>query len=113
MIVPYAARSTFDVLGRIMAVRMGELLGQTVIVENTTGAGGIISVQAGNQHQTGWLHVLLGTVGTHAYDQTMYRKRRYDAINDLAPSLYSPSSRWCWRCARICRPIPCRSSPRC
>ena len=46
MVVPYAAGGTFDVLGRIIAVRMGELLGQTVIVENTTGAGGIVGVSA-------------------------------------------------------------------
>ena len=39
MIVPYAAGGTFDVLGRILASRMSELLGQPVIVENTSGAG--------------------------------------------------------------------------
>jgi tripartite-type tricarboxylate transporter receptor subunit TctC len=44
MVVPYAAGGTFDVMGRIVAARMGELLGQPVIVENTTGAGGIIGV---------------------------------------------------------------------
>ena len=38
MVVPFAAGGTFDVMGRIMAVRMSELLGQQVIVENTTGA---------------------------------------------------------------------------
>ena len=44
MVVPFAAGGTFDVMGRIMAARMSELLGQQVVVENTTGAGGIIGV---------------------------------------------------------------------
>ena len=44
MVVPYAAGGTFDVMGRILTTRMSELLGQPVVVENTTGAGGIIGV---------------------------------------------------------------------
>src|ERR1051326_1383421 len=44
MVVPYAAGGTFDVMGRIIAVRMSELLGRQIVVENTTGAGGIIGV---------------------------------------------------------------------
>ncbi len=85
MVVPYAAGGTFDVLGRIIAVRMGELLGQTVIVENTTGAGGIVGVTRVINARPDGYTFLLGTVGTHAYNQTIYKKRRYDAINDLAP----------------------------
>ena len=85
MVVPFAAGGTFDVLGRIMAVRMGELLGQTVIVENTTGAGGIVGVNRVISAKPDGYTFLLGTVGTHAYNQTIYKKRRYDAINDFAP----------------------------
>jgi tripartite-type tricarboxylate transporter receptor subunit TctC len=85
MVVPYAAGGTFDVLGRIMAVRMGELLGQTVIVENTTGAGGIVGVNRVISAKPDGYTLLLGTVGTHAYNQTIYKKRRYDAINDFTP----------------------------
>jgi tripartite-type tricarboxylate transporter receptor subunit TctC len=44
MVVSYAAGGTFDVMGRIVAVRMSEILGQQIVVENTTGAGGIIGV---------------------------------------------------------------------
>src|SRR6476620_10749157 len=85
MVVPYAAGGTFDVVGRIMAVRMGELLGQTVIVENTTGAGGIVGVHRVINAKPDGYTILLGTVGTHAYNQTIYKKRRYDAVNDFAP----------------------------
>ena len=85
MVVPYAAGGSFDVLGRIIAVRMGEILGQSVIVENTTGAGGIVGVKRVIETRPDGYTFLLGTVGTHAYNQTIYKKRRYDAINDLAP----------------------------
>jgi tripartite-type tricarboxylate transporter receptor subunit TctC len=85
MVVPFAAGGTFDVLGRIMAARMGESLGQTVIVENTTGAGGIVGVTRVINAKPDGYTFLLGTVGTHAYNQTIYKKRRYDAINDFAP----------------------------
>jgi tripartite-type tricarboxylate transporter receptor subunit TctC len=85
MVVPYAAGGTFDVMGRILATRMSELLGQPVIVENTTGAGGIIGVnRAVNAAPDGYT-LLLGSTGTHAYNQTIYKKRRYDAINDFTP----------------------------
>jgi tripartite-type tricarboxylate transporter receptor subunit TctC len=85
MIVPYAAGGTFDVMGRIIAVRMGELLGQAVIVENTTGAGGIVGVNRVIAARPDGYTILFGTVGTHAYNQSIYRKRRYDAINDFTP----------------------------
>jgi len=85
MVVPFAAGGTFDVMGRIIATRMSELLGQQVVVENTTGAGGIIGVNRVINATPDGYTVLLGTVGTHAYNQWIYKKRRYDAINDLAP----------------------------
>lgn len=85
MVVPFAAGGAFDVLGRIVAAQMGAIFGQTVIVENTTGAGGIVGVTRVISAKPDGYTFLLGTVGTHAYNQTIYKKRRYDAINDLAP----------------------------
>jgi tripartite-type tricarboxylate transporter receptor subunit TctC len=85
MVVPFAAGGTFDVMGRIIATRMSEILGQQVVVENTTGAGGIVGVtRVVNAAPDGYT-VLLGTSGTHAYNQWIYKKRRYDAINDFTP----------------------------
>ncbi|HKA79428.1 MAG TPA: tripartite tricarboxylate transporter substrate binding protein [Xanthobacteraceae bacterium] len=85
MVVPFAAGGTFDVMGRILATRMSELLGQPVVVENTTGAGGIVGVsRVVNAGPDGYT-LLLGSTGTHAYNQTIYKKRRYDAIGDFTP----------------------------
>jgi tripartite-type tricarboxylate transporter receptor subunit TctC len=85
IVVPYAAGGVFDTMARIIAVRMGELLGQPVIVENVTGAGGIIGVQSVMNAKPDGYTVLLGTIGTHAYNQSIYRKRRYDAVSDFTP----------------------------
>src|SRR5262245_63425413 len=85
MVVPFAAGGTFDVMGRIMAVRMSEILGQQVVVENTSGAGGILRVhRVGNAAPDGHT-LLLGSTGTHAYNQTIYKNRRYDAAKDFTP----------------------------
>ncbi len=85
MVVPYAAGGTFDVMGRILAPRMSELLGQPGIVENTTGAGGIVGVNRVINSAPDGYTLLLGSTGTHAYNQTIYKKRRYDALTDFTP----------------------------
>src|SRR4051794_37358364 len=85
MVVPFAAGGTFDVLGRIIAVRMAELLGQSIVVENVTGAGGIVGVTRVINAAPDGYTLLLGTVGTHAYNQWVYKRRRYDAIGDFTP----------------------------
>jgi tripartite-type tricarboxylate transporter receptor subunit TctC len=113
MVVPYAAGGTFDVMGRILAARMSEILNQPVIVENTTGAGGIIGVTRVINAAPDGYTLLLGSTGTHAYNQTIYKKRRYGAINDFTPVALFPSNRWCSRCAKIFPPAPSRSLLRC
>jgi len=85
MVVPFAAGGTFDVMGRIMAVRMSELLGQQVVVENPSGAGGIVGVNRVVNAAPDGYTLLLGSTGTHAYNQTIYKKRRYDAAKDFTP----------------------------
>jgi tripartite-type tricarboxylate transporter receptor subunit TctC len=61
------------------------LLGQQIVVENTTGAGGIIGVNRVINATPDGYTILLGSTGTHAYNQTIYKKRRYDAVNDFTP----------------------------
>jgi tripartite-type tricarboxylate transporter receptor subunit TctC len=84
-VVPFAAGGAFDVMGRIIAARMSEILGQQVLVENTTGAAGIIGVnRVANATPDGYTF-LFGSIGTHAYNQTIYKKPRYNAVTDFAP----------------------------
>jgi tripartite-type tricarboxylate transporter receptor subunit TctC len=85
MIIPFAAGGPTDVLGRVMAQRMSELLGHQVIVENVGGAGGMTgSKRVADAAPDGYTFVL-GTVGTHAQSQTIYKKPLYNSATDFTP----------------------------
>jgi len=85
MIIPFAAGGPTDVLGRLVAGRMSEVLGQTVVVENVNGAGGMTgSARVANATPDGYQFVL-GTVGTHAQGQTLYKHPLYNAVTDFTP----------------------------
>jgi tripartite-type tricarboxylate transporter receptor subunit TctC len=85
MIIPFAAGGPTDVLGRLVAGRMSELMGQTVIVENVNGAGGMTgSERVANASPDGY-NFVLATVGTHAQGQTLYKHPLYDAVADFTP----------------------------
>jgi tripartite-type tricarboxylate transporter receptor subunit TctC len=85
MIIPFAAGGPTDVLGRVMAQRMSELLGQQVVVENIGGAGGMTgSARVAQAPPDGYMMVL-GTVGSHAQNQTMYKRPQYNSTTDFTP----------------------------
>ena len=85
MIIPFAAGGPTDVLGRIMAQRMGEILKQTVLVENVGGAGGMTGSKRAADAKPDGYTILLGTVGTHAQGQTLYKKPLYNSVTDFTP----------------------------
>ena len=85
MVVPFAAGGPTDVVGRVIAARLSEILGQQVVVENVTGAGGMTGALRVAQAPPDGSQVLLGTVGTQAYSQTLYKRPLYNAIQDFAP----------------------------
>lgn len=85
MVIPFAAGGPTDVLGRVMAQRMGEILGQQVIVENIGGAGGMTGgIRVKNAAPDGYT-MEIGTVGTHAQNQTLYKKPAYNSETDFTP----------------------------
>jgi len=85
MVIPFAAGGPTDLLGRVIAQRMGEILKQTVVVENVGGAGGMTgSKRVADAKADGYTFVL-GTVGTHAQGQTLYKHPLYNASTDFAP----------------------------
>jgi len=85
MVVPFAAGGPTHVVGRALADRLGDILGQQVIVENIGGAGGMNGAQRVALANPDGYQVLLGTVGTQAYNQTLYKKPLYNANDDFAP----------------------------
>jgi tripartite-type tricarboxylate transporter receptor subunit TctC len=85
MVVPFAAGGSFDVMGRIFAPRLSEILHQQVIIENVGAAAGIVGVNRVARAAPDGYVFLLGSVGTHAYNQTLYKKLPYNAATDFAP----------------------------
>jgi tripartite-type tricarboxylate transporter receptor subunit TctC len=85
MVIPFAAGGATDVLGRVMAEGMSKSLGQQVIVENVGGVGGGTGSLRVSRAEPDGYTFLLGTVGTHAQNQTLYKKPLYDAASDFQP----------------------------
>jgi tripartite-type tricarboxylate transporter receptor subunit TctC len=85
MVVPTTAGGAPDLLGRVVASRLSELLGQPVIVENIAGAGGMIGAARVARAPADGYQFLIGTLGTQAQNQTLYKSPLYDAAADFAP----------------------------
>ena len=94
LVVPFAAGGSFDVIARIITPRLSEILGQQVVVENVGAAAGIVGVNRIAHAAPDGYSVLLGTVGTHAYNPALYKKLPYDPTSDLLQSGSSPNSPW-------------------
>src|SRR5262245_9924609 len=85
MIVLFAAGGGQDVLGRLMAQRMSEILGQQIVVENIGGAAGVTGSKRVADAQPNGYNMGIGSVGTHAHNQSLYKKPAYDAAADFTP----------------------------
>ena len=85
MVVPFAAGGAFDVVGRVFAPYLSHGLGQQVIVENVGAAAGIVGTNRVAKATPDGYVFLFGSVGTHAYNQTLYKKPLYNAVTDFTP----------------------------
>jgi tripartite-type tricarboxylate transporter receptor subunit TctC len=85
MVVPFAAGGPADMVGRILAPRLSELLRQQVVIENVGGSGGMSgSVRVAKAAPDGY-QIVLGNMGTHAANQTFYKSPLYNAATDFMP----------------------------
>jgi tripartite-type tricarboxylate transporter receptor subunit TctC len=85
MINPFAAGGPNDVMARLFAQRMGEILGQPIIVENVGGAGGMNGADRVAKAAPDGYTFLQGTVGTQAQNQTLFKNPAYNSLTDFAP----------------------------
>lgn len=85
MVVPFAAGGQVDVLARVIAPRLSEILGQQVVVENVGGGAGMIgSSRVARGAPDGYLFIL-GSISTHTFNQTLVKQPQYNVITDFAP----------------------------
>jgi tripartite-type tricarboxylate transporter receptor subunit TctC len=85
VIVPFPAGGTTDIVARLAGVELSRELGQPVIIDNRPGAGGNIGSQAVARAAADGYTLVMGTVGTHAINPSLYKKMPYDHIKDFAP----------------------------
>jgi tripartite-type tricarboxylate transporter receptor subunit TctC len=114
MLVPFAAGGGADIMGRILAAQLSEVLGQQVTVENAGRAGGMTGAYRVAKAAPDGYQFVLGTNGTHAQNQSLYKNPLYNAATDFAPvALIAEqpiallarhrSSTWRWPSAYCCR----------
>ncbi|WP_287885733.1 MULTISPECIES: Bug family tripartite tricarboxylate transporter substrate binding protein [Paracoccus] len=85
LVIPFAAGGSTDVVGRIVADRMSQELGQQVIVQNVGGAGGSLgAAQVAKADPDGYT-ILMATVATHALNPLILKQKPYDPVEDFAP----------------------------
>jgi tripartite-type tricarboxylate transporter receptor subunit TctC len=85
LIVGFAPGGSTDIVGRIVAQRLGERLGQSVVVDNKAGAGGTIGADATAKSAPDGYTLTLGTTSTHAIAAGAYSKLPYDPVADFTP----------------------------
>lgn len=85
LVVPFGAGTTTDSVSRVVADGLGKALQQTVIVDNRAGAGGSTGSDAVAKSAPDGRTIVMGTVGTHAINASLFRKLPYDPLRDFAP----------------------------
>jgi tripartite-type tricarboxylate transporter receptor subunit TctC len=85
LIVPFSAGGTTDILARIVGLQLGKALGQPVVIDNRPGAGGNIGASLAAKAPGDGYTLFMGTIGTHAINQSLYSKLPYDPVKDFAP----------------------------
>ena len=91
IIVPFSAGGPSDAMARILAERMKVTLGETVLIENVTGAGGSIGVGRAVRSPPDGYTISFGHLGTHVANGAIY-KLGYDLVADLEPVALLPSN---------------------
>ena len=85
LIVPFPAGGSTDIVGRVVAQKLSERLGQQVIVDNRGGAGGTIGADLAAKAAPDGYTISIGTTSTHAVAPAAYSKLGYNPIRDFAP----------------------------
>jgi tripartite-type tricarboxylate transporter receptor subunit TctC len=85
IVVPFAPGGTTDLLARAVAPELSKALGQSFVVENRAGAGGNLGAEAVAKAAPDGYTLLMGTVGTHGINKSLYPALPYDPQRDFAP----------------------------
>lgn len=85
LIMPYPIGGSIDIAGRMVAQRLADNLGQAVVVDNRTGAGGIVGTETGARAAPDGYTLLMGGTGTLALSPSLQKNLPYDPNKDFTP----------------------------
>lgn len=85
LVIPFSAGGSTDVVGRIVAEKMGAALGEQIVVQNVGGAGGSLGAGQVAKAEPDGYTILMGTVATHALNPLILKQKPYDPVADFAP----------------------------
>jgi tripartite-type tricarboxylate transporter receptor subunit TctC len=85
VVVPFPAGGTTDIFARHIGDRLARAFGQNFVIDNRGGAGGNIGSDAVSKAEPDGYTLLVGTVGTHAINSSLYARMPYDPLKDFAP----------------------------
>lgn len=85
LVIPFAAGGSTDVVGRVIANKMSDILGQQIVVQNVGGAGGSLGTGNVVRADPDGYTILMGTVATHALNPLILKTKPYDAEKDFTP----------------------------
>ena len=83
LIIPFGPGGTNDILGRLVALRLGEALGQQIIPDNRGGAGGSIGMEVAAKSPPDGYTIAIGHIGTLAVNKTLYSRLGYDPVKSF------------------------------
>jgi tripartite-type tricarboxylate transporter receptor subunit TctC len=92
IVVPFTAGGAVDVVARIIAPKLSDLLGQPVVIENRGGAGGMVGAAAVAKAPDDGYTLLVGTVSTHGTNVSVYANLDYNPVRDFAPIVLTSQS---------------------
>jgi tripartite-type tricarboxylate transporter receptor subunit TctC len=85
ILIAQAPGSATDVISRVVANRLGEALGQPIVIEARPGAGGVLGTEAAARSGADGYTLFMANNSTHGSNPALYAKLPYDAVNDFAP----------------------------
>ncbi|MBX3610520.1 MAG: tripartite tricarboxylate transporter substrate binding protein [Hydrogenophaga sp.] len=85
LVVPFGAATTTDIISRVVGEGLHRELGQSIVVDNRAGAGGTVGSAQVARGQADGYQILMGTVGTHAINATLFKNLGYEPLKDFVP----------------------------
>ena len=85
IVVPFGAGTSTDIMTRLVAPKMGEILGQPIVVENRPGAGGVVGSEAVAKSPPDGYTLCMGSIASHSVNVSLMPRLPYDVLRDFAP----------------------------